>query len=117
MRFKTDENLPDEVAEMLRDAGWDALSVVAQGMQGSSDAHLAEVCTHEARTLITLDLGFGNIKAYPPRTHAGIIVLRPARPAKPTVLALVSRVIDALRLRSLDNELWIVDERKLRIRS
>jgi hypothetical protein len=34
MRFKTDENLPEEFAEILRTAGWDALSVVEQQLGG-----------------------------------------------------------------------------------
>jgi predicted nuclease of predicted toxin-antitoxin system len=77
MRFKTDENLPEEFAGMLRDAGWDALSVAQQGLGGTDDNRLGAICVAESRILITLDLGFGNIKAYPPQSHPGIIVLRP----------------------------------------
>jgi predicted nuclease of predicted toxin-antitoxin system len=32
MKFKTDENLPIQAAELLRDAGYDALTVLEQGM-------------------------------------------------------------------------------------
>jgi predicted nuclease of predicted toxin-antitoxin system len=117
MRFKTDENLPEEFALALREAGWDALTVVEQRLGGSSDPRVAEICTAESRTLITLDLGFGNIKAYPPREHAGIIVLRPARQDKLSVLELAGRLIEALKQREIGRELWVVDEQKVRIRS
>ena len=44
MRFKTDENLHEEVAQLLRQAGHDAVTVWNQGMQGHADAELAAVC-------------------------------------------------------------------------
>ena len=34
MKFKIDENLPREVAALLRDAGHDAMTVVDQGLGG-----------------------------------------------------------------------------------
>jgi predicted nuclease of predicted toxin-antitoxin system len=117
MRFKTDENLPDELAQALREAGWDAFSVGEQRLGGSADPQIAAICIAEHRTLITLDVGFGNIKAHPPQQHAGIIVLRPARQDKPAVLALGARLIDALRLRTIGGELWVVDDERIRIRS
>lgn len=117
MKFKTDENLPAEFATFLESAGWSAVSVVDQGLRGSDDPHVAAVCRDEERVLITLDVGFGNIKAYPPQTHAGIIVLRAPRQDKIAVLALAKRLIEAFREREIGRELWIVDERKIRIRS
>jgi predicted nuclease of predicted toxin-antitoxin system len=117
MRFKTDENLPEECAQVLRDAGWDASSVVQQGLAGSIDPHLLSLCASESRTLITLDAGFGNIKAYPPASHAGVIVLRPVRQDKADVLDLTRRLVEALRSRPIEHELWVVEEQKIRIRS
>ena len=35
MRFKTDENLPAEVADLLADAGHDASSILGQDMGGT----------------------------------------------------------------------------------
>jgi len=39
MRFKIDENLPIELADLLRDAGFDAMTVPEQGIRirGGSD--------------------------------------------------------------------------------
>src|SRR5437868_7148048 len=41
MRFKTDENLPVEVAEFLRRQGHDALSVGEQSLAGAADPIVA----------------------------------------------------------------------------
>jgi predicted nuclease of predicted toxin-antitoxin system len=77
MRFKTDENLPAEIAEFLRQRGHDALSVGEQGLAGVPDPAVAAVCQAEKRAIVTLDLDFSDIRRYPPEHYSGIIVLRP----------------------------------------
>ena len=54
MRFKVDENLPREVAQLLQQAGHDATSVLAQHLGGSPDTAIAAVCQQERRVLLTL---------------------------------------------------------------
>jgi len=53
MKFKVDENLPAELAELLRSAGYEAVTVVAQGRKGDTDPSLTEVCRKEERILVT----------------------------------------------------------------
>ena len=79
MRFKVDENLPDEVCQLLSRAGHDATSVSQQGLGGAADARLYRLCQDERRVLITLDVDFANVQAYDPKSSAGVIVLRLAR--------------------------------------
>lgn len=76
MRFKLEENLPQDAPLLLREAGHDATSVLEQDLGGEPDDRIAAVCRDEQRALITLDLDFTNIRAYPPNEAAGIIVLR-----------------------------------------
>lgn len=78
MKFKTDENMPIEAADDLRQAGHDALTAVGQQLAGQPDARVAEVCRMESRALVTLDLDFSDIRVYPPSDFAGIVVLRPS---------------------------------------
>ena len=65
MKFKTDENLPEEAAELLRSAGHDASTVIGQSMGGAPDPDLASLCRREQCVLVTLDLGFADIRTYP----------------------------------------------------
>jgi predicted nuclease of predicted toxin-antitoxin system len=60
MRFKTDENLPAEVAELLNQAGHDALRVDQQGLSGVADPGVAAVCLVEQRAIVTLDTDFAD---------------------------------------------------------
>jgi predicted nuclease of predicted toxin-antitoxin system len=68
MKFKTDENLPSEVVDHLRLAGFDAMTVVERRLSGAPDARVAAVCHDEGRVLVTLDLDFADIRAHPPGT-------------------------------------------------
>jgi predicted nuclease of predicted toxin-antitoxin system len=116
MKFKIDENLPIEVADILQQGGYDAATVYNQNLVGEADANIATVCQSEKRTIVTLDTDFADIRAYPPEEYFGIIVMRLKRQDKPYVLAIVNRWIKALAEETLAGHLWIVDERQIRIR-
>ena len=75
MLFKIDENLHSDAADLLRQHGHDALTVHEQGLQGGADSDIADVCRHEERAFVTLDLDFSDIRNYPPKDYHGIIVL------------------------------------------
>ena len=70
----------------------------------------------ENRILITLDLDFSDIRAYPPGTYPGIWVLRPQ---KQTFKAFETLVRAGLRLSAVERvlgQLWVIDEKRVRIR-
>ena len=116
MKFKTDENLPVEVADLLRQAGHDAVSVVDQKLGGHPDIDVAAVCQSEQRAIVTLDLDFSDIRAYPPADYDGIIVFRPAAQTVSAIVQLTTRAISLLDAEPLAERLWIVDEHQVRIR-
>jgi predicted nuclease of predicted toxin-antitoxin system len=66
--------------------------------------------------LFTLDLDFADIRAYPPDEYVGIVVLRPARPSRRNVLALLESAIARLVSEWADHRLWIVEPGRIRIR-
>jgi predicted nuclease of predicted toxin-antitoxin system len=117
MRFKIDENLHEEAAELLRQNGHDAVSVYDQNMQGRKDEDVAAVCQREGRVIVTQDLDFSNILAFPPEDYAGIIVLRLHDPSRPSVLAVMRRLLPLLASEPLSGCLWSVDDVGLRIRA
>jgi len=115
MRFKVDENLPIEVAEALRQAGHDAATVLEQRYGGSADERLAALCQRENRALLTLDMDFADIRSSPPSEFPGLI-LRLRQQDKPYVLDVLARLIRLLDQEPLEQHLWIVDEKQIRIR-
>lgn len=56
MRFQVDENLPIEIADLLRQHQNDALTVPEEKLAGYPDPNLAQTCQKEERALVTLNL-------------------------------------------------------------
>ena len=115
MKFKVDENLPVEIAHDLTVAGHDATTVIGERLGGSSDHQISAICQHEERTLITLDMGFADIRAYRPEEHPGITVLRVRRQDRDHLVAVFRPVLGLLEREQLAQRLWIVQEGQLRI--
>ena len=117
MRFKVDENLPVEVADLLRAAGHDAVTVNDQGVSGAKDPDLANLLQREQRAFLTLDSGFGDIRTYPPHEYSGFLVFRLPRQDKAFVLQVCQRLVGQLAREPLTGRLWIVEANRIRVRS
>lgn len=116
MRVKLDEALSQTVAEPLHAGGYSVTSVRQQGWGGWKDSQLWPRLQAEKVLFITTDKAFGDIRAYPPGTHAGIILLRPDRESIPAFKALVTRVLERHRLESLAGTVTVATSRAIRIR-
>ena len=116
MRVKVDEDLPKAVVQILRRRGYQAVSVVEQGMGGTKDPLLWQVVQAEGRFLVTADKGFGDIRSYPPGTHAGVLLLRPDRDGIQPVMDLLERVIAHYDLQALAGTITVATPRSIRIR-
>jgi len=116
MKFKIDENLSIEVAELLREAQYDAVTVIEQQLRGRADPDIAAICQQETRCLVTLDKNFADIRTYPPAQYAGLIVLRLNQQDKLYVLNVIRELIKLLTKEPLEEHLWIVEEGRIRIR-
>lgn len=116
MRFKTDENLHPEVAAYLLKHRHDAVTVWDEGLRGKPDTQIIETCRRERRALLTLDVGFGSIRIYPPEENHGIIVLRLDDQSREHVLAVLPQLLYLMQTELVEKRLWVVDERGVRIR-
>jgi predicted nuclease of predicted toxin-antitoxin system len=117
LRFKVDENLPMELVGLIRNAGMDACHVLDQKLGGQPDRRLAEVCRTEMRAVITLDLDFADMRAFPPMDHFGILVLRLRRQDTESVLSVFRKLLPNLSMDRVTGTLWIIDEGGVRVRS
>ena len=66
--------------------------------------------------LVTLDKDFTDVRAYPPAEHAGMIVLRPRDQRVASLTEVVRRLLPVLDAEPVAGHLWVVDERRVRIR-
>jgi predicted nuclease of predicted toxin-antitoxin system len=115
--FVVDENLPRLLTERLREAGHDALRVRDAGLGGAPDLEVFEFARSRNAILMSGDLDFADMLAFPLGTHSGIVVLRiPSEVDYRTVADRVLEVVAGDLLSSLDGSLAIVDMTSVRIR-
>jgi predicted nuclease of predicted toxin-antitoxin system len=116
VKFKLDENLPELVRESLNELGHDTHTVAQEGLSGAQDDTVLRACVAEDRILITLDLDFSDIRTYPPGSYPGIWVLRPSKQTFKTIEALVLAGIRLSAVERVGGQLWVIDEKRVRIR-
>ena len=116
MRFKVDENLPAELAELFRRSGHDAVTILDQDLGGATDPVVASACVREGRAIVTLDTDFSDIRTYPPGAYSGIVVFRLDKQDRDHVVEVGARFLRSLADSPLDGQLWIVEESRIRTR-
>ena len=118
MKFKLDEDTPLRLAALLRERGHEADTVQDEDLTGAPDEQVAHAAAREGRILISLDLGFSDIRTHPPGTHPGIIVIRPRTGhGKAAVAAAFTALLDSGHFgEDLTNCITIVDADRIRIR-
>ena len=116
MRLKLDENLPHELTAALRGEGHDVHTVADEQLAGESDPVIVAAATDEDRLLLTLDRGIGDLRRYPPGSHAGVLVLRPVAQDPDSILSLLQRLVRTQPLDDLRGCVVVVEPRKVRIR-
>jgi predicted nuclease of predicted toxin-antitoxin system len=116
VNLKLDENLPHELATALRGEGHDVHTVADEQLAGESDPVIVAAATDEDRLLLTLDRGIGDLRRYPPGSHAGVLVLRPVAQDPDSILALIQRLVRTHLLDELRSCVVVVEPRKVRIR-
>jgi predicted nuclease of predicted toxin-antitoxin system len=112
---KLDENVPDSVGTMLRQAGHDVALAREQQLVGVSDDRLLTVAASEGRVLISFDRGFTNVIQHPPEATPGIVVIRLRDQTLPRIRRVATKIGDLLTTEPILGRLWVVDESRLRI--
>jgi predicted nuclease of predicted toxin-antitoxin system len=116
LRFKLDENLPERAVLSLQSQGHDVETAVSEGLAGAADPKILAASISEQRILVTLDLDFADIRKYPVGSHCGMWILRPSRQTFSAIVALVEAGLRLTAVEQTIGQLWIIDERRVRIR-
>ena len=118
MRFLVDEDLPRSVNSLLREHGHEAVDVREIGLRGASDTDIAAYAREHRLCLLSGDIGFADIRNYPPKGYSGVVVLRlPARATSSTIMFLLKNLLVQTEVVDhLSGRLAIVDVGRIRIR-
>ena len=116
MKFKLDENLPVSSAAILTSAGHDVDTVTDEDLIGAPDRDVVAAATAAGRILVSLDRGLGDIRAYPPGSHAGIVVRRLTDQSAASAIKAVSDLATLTDPGSLAGAVAVLQRGLLRIR-
>jgi predicted nuclease of predicted toxin-antitoxin system len=116
LKVMVDEDLPRKAVEILKEYGYDATSVLEEGIRGIKDAQLWITVQNNKQFLVTADKGFGDIRTYPPGEHFGILLLRPDEDGIRPVIDLLKKVLESYRLEDLVGITTVATPRGIRLR-
>lgn len=116
MRFKLDENLSRHLVETLKEVGHDAETAADEGLAGSTDEVLGAAAAKEGRLLLSLDVGFADLRRFPPGSHSGIVVFRPGGLGPVATNRLVSAFVHEEAIANLVGCTCVVEPGRIRIR-
>lgn len=116
MRVKLDENVPASALVPLSDAGVDVDTVADEGLIGADDPAVLVAASREGRVVVTMDRGFGDVRAYPPGSHSGIVVLRMDRQTPRRVAEAVRKLVATVELAALAGCVSVWRHGELRVR-
>lgn len=86
VRFLIDADLPRSTKPLLERYGHEAIDVRDVGLRMAKDRMVAQYARDQDACLLTGDLGFADVRNYPPLTHPGIVVLELPRGASATLI-------------------------------
>jgi len=118
MRFLIDEDLPRSVQGLLLKAGHDSIDVRDTDLRGAGDAEIASYAKKHSLCLLSGDIGFADIRNYPPAKFCGIVILRlPSEAGTSVILSLLRNFLQDVDLvNNLQGKLAIVEFGHIRIR-
>ena len=116
MRLKLDENLPRRVERFLENAGHDCSTVVEEGLGGAVDSQVVAAATGEGRMVVSLDRGFGDVRAYPPGSHPGILVLHVSDQAPGMLVEALQAFLSDHHLDEFEGCVVILEAGRIRVR-
>lgn len=108
--------MPEALVQLLTKAGHNVETAFGERLTGAEDTTILQAATREGRVLMTSDLDFADIRAYPPGSHKGIVVFRPKDQRWRTLRGQVQNLLEATNLDALSGSLAIVEATRIRYR-
>ena len=116
MKVKVDENLPVEIAVVLRRAGVDADTTLEEGLRGRPDEEVWAAACREGRTLVTQDVGLVDARNLETGSHPGMVLMRLKSDARQDLIDAAVSLMLATKDDDWSNTIAVVTEQKLRVR-
>ena len=115
MKIKLDENLPLQVAILLRDLNHDVHTLREEQLTGRADEEVWNAAQRESRFLITQDLDFSDVRQFAPGSHHGILLVRLHAPNRANLISRVQELFTQENVGEWPGCFVVATERKVRV--
>lgn len=95
MKIKLDENLPGTLVRTLSAIGHEVDTVAEEGLSGRDDTTVWQAAQVAGRFFVTQDLDFSDMRQFQPGTHAGLLLVRLAKPGRLALTKHVTQVFSS----------------------
>jgi len=116
MKLKLDEHLSRHLKPVLISLGYDVLTAADENLLSRPDVEVAASAPREGRILLSLDIEFADLRKYPPGSHPGIVLFRPASLGPLSVNGFVERFVRSTDLSALSGCVAVVEPQGIRVR-
>jgi predicted nuclease of predicted toxin-antitoxin system len=115
MNIKLDENLPHDLANLLKGLGHDTQTVYDENLIGAPDSSIWDAAQAEGRFLVTQDLDFSDIRRFSPGSHCGILLVRLRQPSRTNLIERIHGIFLSETVHDWSGCFVIATERKMRV--
>jgi predicted nuclease of predicted toxin-antitoxin system len=117
VRFLVDQNLSPRLAQLLVDAGHDAVHVQSLGLHTAPDTTVLARAANESRVLLSGDTDLGALLAIEHRREPSVILIRRERPRRAEAQALLLLgLLDRLAAPLDNGAIVVIEPSRVRIR-
>ncbi|MBU1297922.1 MAG: DUF5615 family PIN-like protein [Bacteroidetes bacterium] len=117
MKFLIDNALSPDVAEGLREAGYDVAHIRDYGMQSAEDEEILELALKEDRIIVSADTDFGTLLALYQKTKPSFILFRQSFHRRPSEqILLLTDNLPSLTEYLENGAIIVIEDTRVRIR-
>jgi len=116
MKFLADMGISPDTVRFLRSLGYDAVHLTEEGLHRLSDAEILQKAHDEGRTLLTSDLGFGELLASAGASLPSVIIFRLSDMRPQSVNVHLITLLDQFSRELEQGAIASVTERRVRLR-
>lgn len=116
MKIKLDENLSRLLKSVLTELGHHVATAADENLTGKPDSEVAKAAREEGMMIFTLDIGFADLRKFPPGSHPGVVLFRPGSMGPLTVNRFVEEFARNTDLAILAGCVAVVDPGRIRVR-